>query len=262
MIGDTSLYVNGYDMATLGLVVGTWPGFLDSPRRRMAGQTLWGRDGEVLTTSESSAEPREVQVSGVVLQDTVAATRTAWNTIKQKLDQGLLEVVFGDEPTLRLNAFCVQATLRVSEGQRYTPGGQATISLLALDPYREAIEGSIVAFGAQPAQVPMGTGPSGGTIQLTGATNPVVTYRDQSGVIRGAMGLTVTLGANDFLTIDLSTSRITLSTAGVVTNGIGLLTAGTFFGLDARDSDAAAGAWPTLETSSGNATLLYRKRYA
>lgn len=261
MLGAGSLLVNGYDVANLGLAVGTWPGFLDSPSRILRPVPLDGRDGGVLSTLETSASVREFQVLGVLLQASVAETRTAWNKLKARLDQGLLELVFGDEPTLRIYAYCTAARLRINEMQFSAPGGQAELSLMALNPYRESIEPNIAALDQSPRPIVTGTGPSTGVIQLRAATDPIITYRDQSGRIRAQMALEATIGSDEYVDINMQTAGMTRVAGGVRTNAISLLSAGAFFAVEARDADMENAAWPTLEVSSGTGVFLYRRTW-
>ena len=262
MLAKNSLLVNGYDMAQLGLVVGTWPGFLDSPQRRLELATLWGRDGAALSTTEARSDVREVQVNGVVIQGSVAATREAWNNIKQRLDQGLIEVVFGDEPTLRFHTYCMRASMIISQQQMFAPGGQVDIRLLALNPYRESIEPSIASLSQAPRAITTGTGPSTGVIQLRDATDPLVTYRDHGGRIRAQIALQGVIATDEYVDINMQTAGIThVDASGVRTNAIAMFSAGEFFAVDARHANPEYDAYPTLEVSSGTGVFLYRRTW-
>jgi hypothetical protein len=94
------------------------------------------------------------------------------------------------------------------------------------------------------------------------ATNPVVTYRNANGETEGAITCGVTLGANDYLSIDMDARTLTKYTDGVSSNGLSLISAGTFFDLDPAHGDPAFSAWPTLATSAGTGVAFYRKAYS
>jgi predicted phage tail component-like protein len=260
-IGVSALRVNGFDLSDLGLAVGAWPGLLDIPTTSPEPQALPGRAGGVLTTVEVAVGTRDVTIRGTLIAASVAEARDRWHKIKARLDQGLVELVFGDEPTLRIHALLRSGEMVPYGHATSAGGGKVSLQFLCPDPYRESIEPTIVAIGSAPTPLPMGTAPVAPIIQLMGATDPILTYRDQAGEIRGQLALTVTLEANDYLDINGPTSGMTLVESGVRSNGIGALTAGTFLVLDARDGDLGTGAWPTLEVSSGTGIVLYRKRW-
>lgn len=262
MIAQTALVVNGYDLAASGLAVAVWQGVEDSPRRRIASTSLLGRDGGLVGWGDVTTGTKDVVVTGTLLASSVANRVSQWTAIKSRLEQGLLELVFGDSPDRRLLAYCVGAEFQPASNQMTDMGGRVTLSFTAPFPYRESLEPVIAGFTSASTPMPVGTGPSSPVIQLMGGTNPLLTYRDQSGVIRAQMALTITLPSDAYLEIDMSAATIKQWQGGIGTNKISALSAGTFFALEGRDADLLTSQWPTLETSSGTGVALYRKAWA
>jgi phage-related protein len=261
MIAANAVLVNGYDLAQQGLASAVWSGVEDSPRRRILSTTLPGRDGGLVGWGDLTAGTKDVVVTGTLLAISMVARVAQWDAIKGRLEQGLLELVFGDSPDKRLLAYCVGAEFQPASTQMADMGGRVTLTFMAPFPYRESIEPVLVGFTSASTPAPVGTGPSSPVIQLMGGTNPLLTYRDQSGVIRAQMALTIAVPSDAFLEIDMNTATIKQWQGGVYTNKITALAAGTFFALEGRDADVLHSQWPTLEVSSGTGVALYRKAW-
>lgn len=250
MLGEGGLVVNGYDLANLGVVMETWPGFQASPTRRYTLTDVWGRDGGAFLPSEARAQARDVTLTGMLFASSVAARRSAVNEIKRRLDAGELQVEFADRPGQRLLAYSTTFDFVPMGLDEFATAGVISIGLLAPSPVFEDIEPVLVAFGPRTA-VPFGTGVTTGYIQLMGpATYPSFGYRDETGALRATMSFSMSLNSSDYLDINLQTSSVTLVQAGVRFYGGPYLISGDWPVLDPRDGVA------TLETANATGLLI------
>ena len=269
MGGVTALFVNDFDTSSLGLVVTGVDGWRDAPATRDRTTQLPTRVGAVILAPEAETAPRQLVIDGVIdptaagKAGSLANVRAAINELQALIYRGTIEVRFADEPDVFVLARGEQAQLIATPPQFMNPKSRVQIRLFCPDPLRYDRNGSVVGFGVSPrAGVPLGTAVSAPVIRVMGAaTNPVITYRDKSGVVRMTMGFTVTLAATDYLEIDCELFTIKKFASGVETNGITLLTSGDFIALDPQDGDYANAVWPTLEVSAGSGEVLYRRAW-
>lgn len=155
--------------------------------------------------------------------------------------------------------------------------GQVAVKLLFTIPAGVAFLTNPDGYALTTARTacPMGTEdtPPMLLVHGNGATlqDPTITVRNAAGDVVQTMGFSTAtlagavLGATSFLRIDCARTRISLSTAGVITDGMGLFTSGDFPLLRRYDGWYETSAWSTVELSAVAGTpvgeIHYTRRY-
>lgn len=257
-------YVNGIDLASLGFRV-------DSPigdRRKLSLRP------EVVSVPRSAGgmfaymdgSLRKLSVSGNVLGSSWASCESAQDALMDLLSPGL--VTFEEQSDARNLAMDGLLDGQPSVAQYPRSFRQRVVrfsfSLLSLD---GTWRSNGLAIGAASVNtryaLPQGTAPAPLVIrQMGAATNPTITLRAADGQVIAALAFTVSLSSSEWLDIDSERGVIEKVSSGTKTNGIGLLTSGTFpVRLPLGCWSYPAAAWPTIETSAGSAEVLYAPRY-
>lgn len=259
------MYLNDVDTeTTLGMIVEAVDGWLDSPSARDRTTQLPTRVGAIVLAPDSETAPRSISVRGVIQGTSLANVRTRIEQLKDLLFRGTVELRFADHPDRVIYARCQEKHLLVTPPQFTYPKSKFGISFLCPDPLIYAVSPTLVAFGtAFRAACPLGTAPSAPVIRLMGpATNPVISYRDQAGTVRGSMTFgALSLLSTDYIELDCEFCSASKHTSGVKSNILSSLSAGGFLLLDPHHADYANAVWPTIEASSGTGEVAYRKAW-
>lgn len=260
--------INGKPLASLSAYVYDTPDLRRAPPQQFAQIPLYRRTG--VAVGPSSIAARSIKLAGriVTTANTVAARAAAEHTLKDHCGNGGLLTVTVDEgtsPDMMIDALL--------EGLDISPRGHPlqavvsdfTLALLAPDAVWRDAAGHIVVSVAATAtryNLPLGTAPVAPKLTILGAaTTPTVTIRDAGGAAQVTL-VFGTLTSSETLEVDCEAGTIVKYSSGAATNGMSLLTSGTFpFRLDPAWGDYASSRWPTIETSAGQAEVLYAKRY-
>lgn len=263
-------YVNGLALSALGLYLEDAGDSRSLAPAKYDLAPLYGRFGGVGGVAPSVA-PRLLTLRGKIVTsaNTVTARVQAEDKIKDLFGNGgLLTVELRDDiaPAREIDAYCEALTIQPFGHPLLAVAATVDCRLVAPDALWRETAGTVVGVPATATRyaIPLGTAPSTPMLRVFGsATNPTVTIRDSGGIAQVTLALTVTLTGDEFLEVDCATGVITKVSSGTRTNGISLLTSGTFpFRLDPAWGDQPAGVFPTVETSTGVADLLYARRYA
>ncbi len=261
-MGTTALFVNDFDTSSLGLIVSDVDGWLHAPSTRDKTTLLPTRVGAVLLAPEPETAPRNLVINGVIRRTSVASTRAALLDLQERLYRGTVELRFADDPEKVYYARCTDVDWLGQPPQFLNPYGRLTIRATCHDPLIYDRTGMVIGFTAARVPIPLGTAVSAPTLRVLGAaTNPVLIYRNQGGLVRQTMAFTVTLLATDYLEVDGELFTVKKFTSGVESNAISTLTSGDFIALDPQDGDPATDGYPTLEVSPGSGECLYRKAW-
>ena len=217
-----------------------------------------------------SVDPRKIQTFMDLHPASRAARITLLDTIKSRLGAGqLLELSDDDDPTRIIRAVLDPGSVRFyPDGVSYAnPWCGLEVSFIAADPSRESVEPLLYALSTARTALPVGTDTSAPLITLFGASTPVVDpiviVRNASGTEVGRLTLTVSLAADDVVTIDCGSQILTHTVAGVAqANPLALVTSGTFPILSDEDAIRDASAWPTMELSATSGTPTGAVSYA
>lgn len=257
----TVLYVNDYNLRTLGLVVERVEGWADLPPLQLLGDGIPGRAGQVvLAGAAATVDMRTLVVTGALLRDTQAQLVAARRQLLALAGAGLVELRVIDAPEVVHAGYLTRAIVGGFDRQFRAPGLRVALTFTCPDPRAYTLNPTLVAFSTLAAGCPLGTAPVSPVIRIYGAaSNPVVTYRTAGGVSRQTLGFTITLAAADYLEIDGGAKTVTKSVSGTVSNAIDTLSSGDFPTLDPQDGDFVTGSWPTLEVSAGTGEAAYRR---
>lgn len=263
----TAIYLNDYNPRRLGYVVERVEGWADVAALQPTAQDVPGRAGELaLTGALGTMSPRTVTVYGTLLAASAAALVAARRDLIERASRGLIELRTVDAPDVMHQGILTGLVTAAYDRQFRAvgrKGERVTLTFTCLDPRAYSTAPTVVALATTRAPCPLGSAPVAPLVRIFGAaTNPVLTYRGISGVVRQSLGFTLTLAAADFLEIDCEAKTVTKSVSGVVSNAIDTLSSGDFPTLDPGDGDYGASAWPTLELSAGAGEVAYRKAWA
>lgn len=270
VIAPTALFINGRDTARLGLVVDGLDGVFDAVTRTDQLTELPQGAGAVLSSVPGRTEPRTVTIDGTLPATTRAGLEAAKHALKALCGAGTVQlrlvsqdfVFYGRLLGITLQHFAPQLTEARS-------AARVTLRFLCADPYGYDRAPQVVAFGATPVAMPLGTAPSrgrswwGAVITILGpATTPTLREHDAAGNVKRSMAFTWSPTANDALIIDLAKGLVTRRQSGVDDNGLSLLSAGWEFPrLDPADGDYETSAFPQLAVTSGVAVARYHRSW-
>lgn len=254
------LYLNGTDVGTLGLNVtdaGDWLSGVKPSRTSVAMPDGFGY-------SESRVEAHNPRTGRVTLATTngiALATREGVLDVIRDLVSGIVEVTWAGSTRKLLARLESETITSVTPVSFVDPSLEISWDLVSYQGVRIDSTDSITGFSTTPGVVEVGTFFGQGVMWISGAaTTPVVTLKDFRGNTVATMTF-ATLAADEALEVDLYAGKVYLHDAGVRTESAGSLTAASdgFFKFRPEHANVTAEAYPTIEVSSGNGLLLYRR---
>lgn len=263
-------YVNGVALSTLGLYLEEAGDSRSLAPAKYPLTPLYKRAGAVGGVVPEIG-PRSLTLRGKIVTsaNTVAARVAAEDTVKDWLgNAGLATIELRDDiaPAREIDGFVEQLTIQPFGHPLLAVASTVDCRISCPEALWRETAGTIIGVPATATRysLPLGTAPSTPILRVMGsATNPTVTVRDSGGTAQVTLAFTVTLTSSEYLDVDCTTGVITKVSSGTRTNGISLLTSGTFpFVLDPAWGEWATSVWPTVETSAGQAEVLYARRYA
>lgn len=263
------LNINGVPAASLSFYIDNTDPLRDLPGLRYSAVDLYGRWGGLVAARPTIAAAT-VQLAGriVTTANTVAARVAAEDVLRDALlNSGGLTLTLDDgtTPVRERDGYTVALDIQPLGHPMLAVASQVRWSLYCPDPLWRATEGAIVSVPATGTRysLALGTAPASPILRVMGsATNPVVTIRDSGGTAQVTLTFTASLTSSEYLDVNCETGVLTKYSSGAASNGVSLLTSGTFpFALDPAWADWGNSRWPTVETSAGQAELLYVKRY-
>lgn len=262
----TALYLNGQDAARLGFVFERSTGLTDSVRRTDATvdwpQTL----GAYQPNIDGRVASRTLTLEGVVTATSRTGLELAKDRLKALCYDGVCEirlvavdrVWYGRLGGITLTQFDPQ--LRDAR-----TAARAVLQFVCADPLGWDRTTQLVAFGATPVALPLGTAPSrgraprGALITIHGpATTPTLREHDAAGTVVRSMGFSFSPTANDALEIDVARGLVTRLQSGARDNGLPFVSAGFEFPrLSPADGDHSSSAFPQLSVTTGVGMARY-----
>lgn len=256
-----ALIVDGFDTSEEGLIVRSGiQGWRGTPQASYPSTTVPGRMGAVRLSREPQYEPRQLTIPASVEGATMAEMHANLRSLERRLWPGPERTIrLVDDETVEFRARTLQIDGQGVPPDLTQPLTQVAISLLALDPRLLAVSDTVVNFTSSLTETELGSGPSFPVIRIDGAaTDPVLTYADHTGATVKTLGLTISLGASDWVEIDMM-ERTIVDDGG--TDRADALTSGGFFKLDPSHGTADGDSDPQLSVSDGSGTATYRKAY-
>jgi hypothetical protein len=266
VIAPTALFINGQDTASLGLVVDGLTGFFDAMQRTDQLVEFPQGAGAALGPAAARTASREVTVEGVLPSSTRAGLEAVKHQLKALCSPGTVQVRLVSQDFVFYGRLVgVQATHFAPQLKDGRTAARVTLRFQCADPYGYDRSPQVVAFGATPVPIPLGTAPSrgrahwGAVVTILGpATTPTLREFDAGENLKRSMAFTWSPTADDAIEVDLAKGLVTRIQSGVRDNGLGLLSAGWEFPrLDPFDGDYATSAFPELAVTSGAGVVRY-----
>jgi hypothetical protein len=259
---STILYLNDTPAENygLGLRSANWWDSVVFERPSIA---LAGQLGQVAGNVGIGA-PRELSITALLEATSVNDRRTKLDNIARDLSAGVNEIRIQDDTARVLLARFIRYTVGAFSENPY--GGQpyveVTLEFVADDPVWKDKTASSYAVTTSGVDIPLGSLPNYGVIELTGASSPTITYKAHTGSTVATLALSYTWATGETYRVDLGLQTIDKVVAGVRTNAISAYSTGDFFDLDPVDADAGSSSSPSLTVSTGTATFYYRRSWA
>jgi hypothetical protein len=262
----SEVWINDVDLADYGFVIGANPNHQATPSFSDPTMALLGVLGQAWSGEPTQAQSRRVTISGHVLAGSSAAKLAAIEAIKQLCAQGAVRIRFADRPDRELRDGRLTDFIAPPRRAIFSSlDADISIAFDCADPQLYDVNPQGIPLSTARASLPMGTGVSFPQLVVSGGgstlNNPTFTYRNAAGDPIGTMGFTVNLGVNDYLAIDCARPMVTLSTAGVKTDGTALWTSGDFLAFRGADGWIELGQFPTLELSGGVGLATFAKAW-
>lgn len=263
------LSVNGKTLASLSAYVYETTDLRGRAAHKYPVTPLWGRAGGWATWPSVAGRLLTVTGRVVTSANTAAARLTAEQTLKDWIgNAGLARLTLdeGNDPVLTIDGYLEELQLKPIGHPLTAVVSEFSMRWNCPDPLWWSDDETIIGAPVTNTRysLPLGTAPSTPIVRMMGAaTNPTVTIRDSGGAAQVTLAVTLTLASTDYLDIDCRTGAITKYVSGVSSSGASYWTSAWLFpfALDPAWGDYANSRWPTLETSAGQAEILYIKRY-
>jgi hypothetical protein len=264
--------INGQHESAYGLALRRLSHWADGPAYQRGTTALPNVLG-VVPAAFATTATREIECTFRVQAASLSEREAKLAAIHDGL-AGLVTLAFDDHPTRLIRAIVSRiAVIGVTERVvLIVPSFLVVVTFLAMDSSAYDEEITPISFGATPVPIPMGTLPSPGVVFITGALSAGVsrtlTYRSFNGIPYGALTITPpaspaeSLGANDWLELNLIRRTLIKVAAGVRTSVYHWKSSGAWFSPEPADSYRPANAFGTLSTDSGAAVYLYRRVWA
>ena len=259
-MAQTALTVDGFDLATIGVIVETVTGRVADLRSTLGTVSVPGRIGQAVTSLTPPVDTRKLDIQFAVLGDTRSLMLDAVDELKWRLaPQVLHTLVWVDDTTREMYGYVTSIKDKAIHPDLTQRGTRIRVSVTCPDPREYATsDTTISSIGSSPVDMVLGAAPSIPVITVTGAGTFTITYKDSGAVTLKSLTIT---GATAPVVLDCD--------AGTVTDGGGnaIDTLGSTddfpFAFDPQDGDPYAGTpdWPTLQTSAGTAEAVYRKAW-
>ena len=256
----TVLTLDGNDLAVdLGLILNSeMSGWRDMMGVQRSFTRVPDKIAQQQLTVQVQPSPRRIVLRGILEATTLAALNTNRDTLKYRLNKGVLTAVFADEP-LRHYLVYPEGPNPISITGIHPSFVQSTeeitISLIAYDPRQyETAPTSVGPFTSDTAH-PLGTMAVGPSFAVTGTTF-TLTYKNFAGGTIQTFSITSATGSTP-ITVDMEAQTV-IDNGGVKQDQF--ITGGDFFLLDPNDGDFEATNWPTVGCAS-TVTSTYNKAY-
>lgn len=258
---ERGLIVDGFDLSEIGFTLRS--GYQDSrgtPRVEYPSVNVPGR-GEVRTSNRADLGRRNLTIPGTVQAATFAQMHTWRDELAARL-QPNVEHTFRtvDDETREFVGLVRKLAGDPVRPDQVIARTDVAISVALIEqPFIREVALTSNAFSAATA-MDLGAMPVWPVVRINGAvTNPILVYRDDGGTEVARMEFTVTIGAGDWIEVDMEEKTIVDQAS---TSHPEYLTGGYFFQLDPGDGDYPTASWPTLEETNGaSCTAEYHKLY-
>lgn len=257
--------IAGVDLATLGWRFLRAPEIRSLPSSELIHRPVPGRSG-LMRTGRRTPVARQLVLQGWLDSRMRSGIEEARDALLGLAASGPVTIEVGTRPGVAWVGELVSSQVAEFGPQLNARHPSLTLTFSCANPYALDLEPRVVGWtsATDPAVVECGTGPSDLTVRLVGpAVNPDVLLLDCRGLPVSALYINTALGVDEWLVISAETFRVTRVASGVITDAASVLADGSrFLSVDpSRDADPAAGAWPTVHSTSGTGSVVYRRHW-
>lgn len=266
-INDVDLGDYGFTLGQLGdIATADRPSALASTHKSAPDMadtlvTTIGAVGQIWSGEAVAVSPRKLTVGGYIGGTSQPDFVAKVANLKALVSGGAVRLRFADVPTQeyrdgRMLSFSASARTAILAGAQ----GDVSFALQFADPCQYDLIPQGIGLGAARAPLPTGTAPSFPVITINGngaaLVNPALTVRNAAGDVTQTLGLTGTIAAGDFLTIDCNRAMLNVSVSGVVSDAMTWWTSGDFLAVRPADGWNETGDSPTLELTASSGTPI------
>jgi hypothetical protein len=263
----TDILLNRLDLSTLGFRAEIpLSGWADSAPARDATVQIPGAAGVLPAGAKTLVDPRQVLIAGNMTAATQALLQTNLQQLRGLASAGLVELIFGDDPTKFAMARSQGVQVSPEQGAPpfIIPQRHVEMRFICYDPYLYDLSDRVVAQqqAGTFVAVPLGTAPVRPLIRVHApGASLTLTLASWAGITLTTMvfAFSPSLGANDYVDINCDTFQITKSVSGVVADAYASFTSGTFLTLDPEQGGILASLTqgPLLKASAGVMEVFY-----
>ncbi len=259
-----TIWIDRTEIATLGMRLTRIDPWLDGPALTRAATPFPNRSGHVVSRTATAA-PRIFRFESLVRPATMAARRALLDDLADFFGRGEHEIETVDSLGRVLYGTYQEQPVGIAAPRFVNTDAAVTVDLYCADGTKYDREPRSVALSTTPAPVPLGTMASGGVIRLRGPSSDqrIVTYRGLHGNPLGRLAVGLSIGANEFVDLDLYSRTITKTDVNGLTIDIydTKLPDTWWFWVHPEDGDRFTGQWGTLEVDDGTGVFYYRRAW-
>jgi len=261
--------LDGRTLTSLGVSARSVSGWRDGPLSTRAFRALANSSGG-LFASRAAGQLREIELTVNIPAVTIAGTTPVLDLLDEAT-QGLVALAFPDAPGRVVRVIRIGRTVvgAGADTEFLVPRLLATYTFAAADGASYDTEPMLYALSTTPVPIALGTLPSLGVVQITGAWTGArtLTYRGANGIAYGSLAITVpvseTLLGTEYVELDLARRTITrVGPTGARTDAYAWKSAGAWFACDPTDATRAFGQSPTLALSAGTGIFITRRAWS
>jgi phage-related protein len=251
MIYTFQLKVNGTDVANYGFSVAELRGHWDAPGLVFDEVSIPGDFGTTPTVATPLLDPLDFTVVGELIGTSPSDFESKLDVFKQALSLSTLTLIGGNNSARQRTG--VYAGPMTVVPYALMDSGLLTFKIRCRNPLAyDTTLTTVTGAAASAVTCVQGTYPSRPIISLATCSNPTLTYANASGTTIQ----TLTITATGTMVIDCSAHTVTINGA----RNDAAISLGDFFTLDPRDGTYGSTS-PTIKSSSGSLTGVYRKAY-
>jgi phage-related protein len=258
-MAQTSLIVDGFDLATIGVIVENVTGRAGNIDSALPAVTVPGRLGDVVVSAKPNVGSRTLSIRLAALADTRTALLGVLDELKWRFaPQKQHTLVWVDDQTREMYGYVTDFRDDPIEPDLMQIATRYRLTVECPDPREFATSDTTVSSITTATDIQLGSAPSTPTITVTGAGTFNLVYKNSAATTLKTVSIS---GATAPVVLDCDAGTVT--DAGG--NAVQYLSASSDFPFvfDPQDGDPYAGTadWPTLECSAGSAEAVYRKAW-
>lgn len=223
------------------------------------------REGAMLVRRTPSTTGRQFDIPVAIERDSHDALMDTLDELGHFAERGSHRLVFAHEPSRYWRVVLTRDSIESLRPRFRSKIATGTLVFVSGSAYAYDLEPFTVAIinATERVPIPLGTGDVAPVFRVSGGNQQEIIHRDAGGVVVARMRLDVDLTSspNDFLTIDNQDETVFRSFGGTSIVPADDLLQGSYLTLSPRYGDRRAGAWGTLELTSGRCEVRGRRTW-